>query len=305
MQKRIDSQEQSMDYRAMNFDWNHAKAFLISAELGSFSAAAKALNVSQTTLGRQVAALEEELGLMLFARVGGGLEITPSGLTLIDHVKKMGEAANMFSLSASGKATSLEGKVCISASESFAVFELPRLVKEMKRLQPKIQIEIISTNESSDIKKREADIAIRNYRPTQADLIAKKINTETFHLYATKEYLESIGPMKKLKDLAKADFVGMGVNEHIVKDFNQKGMEISLNNFKTDTNSHLAHWQLAKEGLGIGLMAGRVGDKDPSMFRVLDHLLPDLSFDNWLVTHKELKTSNRIRYVFDFIYENF
>ena len=107
-----------MDWRSVNFDWNRARAFLVTAEEGSLSAAARALGMAQPTLGRQVDALEDELGVVLFARVGRGLTLTPSGLELLDHVRAMGEAATRVSLAAAGQSQSIEGTSCISASET-------------------------------------------------------------------------------------------------------------------------------------------------------------------------------------------
>ena len=88
-----------MDWRAVKFDWNRARAFLVTAEEGSLSAAARALGMAQPTLGRQVDALENELGIVLFERVGRGLTLTPGGLELLDHVRAMGEAAGRLSRS--------------------------------------------------------------------------------------------------------------------------------------------------------------------------------------------------------------
>src|SRR6187397_415258 len=104
-----------MDWRSSKFDWNRARAFLVTAEEGSLSAAARALRMTQPTLGRQVRALEEELGIALFERVGRGLTLTASGLELLDHVRGMGESANRVALSASGQSQTIEGPICITA----------------------------------------------------------------------------------------------------------------------------------------------------------------------------------------------
>lgn len=100
-----------MDWRAVRFDWNRARAFLVTAEEGSFSAAARALGMAQPTLGRQVAGLEEELGVTLFERVGSTLELTSAGLDLLEQVRAMGEAAMRASLVATGRAEAIEGTV--------------------------------------------------------------------------------------------------------------------------------------------------------------------------------------------------
>ena len=115
-----------MDWRSITFDWNRARAFLVTAEEGSLAAAARSLGMTQPTLGRQVAALEREIGLDLFTRRGRGLELTPNGIKLLEHVRQMGDAANQFSLSASGKSDVIEGEVSITASELFSTFILPQ-----------------------------------------------------------------------------------------------------------------------------------------------------------------------------------
>lgn len=164
-----------MDWNGINFDWNRARAFLATAESGSLSAAARSMAMTQPTLGRQVSALEEELEVVLFERVGRGLRLTPAGFELLEHVRKMGEAASAIALSAAGKSTAVEGSVSISASEVDAALRLPPILKRIRDRHPGIDIVIVATNAESDLRLREADIAIRNYRPTQETLIARRV----------------------------------------------------------------------------------------------------------------------------------
>src|SRR5512140_236967 len=196
-----------MDWRSVKFDWNRAKAFLVTAEEGSLSAAARALGVAQPTLGRQVDALEEELGVILFERVGRGFALTPSGHELLEHVRAMGDAANRVSLAAAGQSQSSEGTVCIAASETYAAMLLPPIVAKLRRTEPGLQIEIVASTKASDLRRREADIAIRNFQPSEPDLIAKKIRDVPARLYATPSYLERIGNPKLPYALRNADFI--------------------------------------------------------------------------------------------------
>ncbi|WP_426357327.1 LysR family transcriptional regulator [Pseudocolwellia sp. HL-MZ19] len=106
-----------MDRRSIKFDWNRARAFLVTAEEGSLSAAARSLGMTQPTIGRQISALEKELGVSLFERTNSGLVLTQSGTDLMAQVKVMRDAANNLSLMASGHAETVEGSVCISATE--------------------------------------------------------------------------------------------------------------------------------------------------------------------------------------------
>ncbi len=289
-----------MDWRSIKFDWNRARAFLVTAEEGSLSAAARAMNMAQPTLGRQVSALEEELGVVLFERRGRGLELTNSGLELVDHVRSMAEAANRLSLSASGKSTSLEGSVCITATDITAVFVMPALIAKLRRQEPGIRVELIASNSSSDLKRREADIAIRAYRPAQADLIAKKVRNVPWSLYASKEYLERLGNPTTPDGFDDADFIGFDQSERLVAALGPMGFNLTKDNFTVITENHIAHWELVRQGAGISPMPTELGDTDPSIKQILPNLGP-LDSELWLAAHRELRTSRRIRTVFDFL----
>ncbi len=291
-----------MDWRSVKFDWNRARAFLVTAEEGSLSAAARALGMAQPTLGRQVDALEEELGVILFERVGRGFRLTPSGHELLDHVRAMGEAASKVSLSAAGQSQSIEGTVSIAASEGMAAFILPPIIVKLRRAQPGIGIEIVTSNKVSDLRRREADIAIRNFRPTEPDLVAKKIRDFPARLYATPAYLDSIGNPRLPYDLRNADFVSIDGSGMFLKGLNALGLNLTERNFPILTENYLVMWALVKHGLGIGIQDGEIGDAEPLVRRALPDLEP-LVFPIWLVAHRELNTSRRVRAVFDLLAE--
>jgi DNA-binding transcriptional LysR family regulator len=291
-----------MDWRSVKFDWNKARAFLVTAEEGSLSAAARALGMAQPTLGRQVDGLEQELGIVLFERVGRGLTLTPSGLELLDHVRDMGEAAGRVSMTALGQSQALEGTICISASETYAAVLLPPIIAKLRIMEPGIQVEIVVANHASDLRRREADIAIRNFRPTEPDLIAKKIGDAEAILYATPDYIEKIGNPTKPYDLRHADFVNMDHSGMMLKGLNTLGLGLTEANFPLLTESYLVMWELVRQGAAIGILDAHIGDTDPVVRRVLPDLEP-LVFPIWLVSHRELTTSRRIRRVYDFLAE--
>ena len=291
-----------MDWRSVKFDWNKARAFLVTAEEGSLSAAARALSMAQPTLGRQVDGLEKELGIVLFERVGRGLTLTPSGLELLEHVRDMGEAAGRVSLTALGQSQALEGTICISASETYAAVLLPSIITKLRKMEPGIQVEIVVANHASDLRRREADIAIRNFRPTEPDLMAKKIGDADAVLYATPDYIAKISNPTKPYDLRHADFVNMDHGGMMLKGLNTLGLGLTEANFPLLTESYLVMWELVRQGAGIGVLDAYIGDADPIVRRVLPDLEP-LVFPIWLVAHRELKTSRRIRMVYDFLAE--
>jgi DNA-binding transcriptional LysR family regulator len=182
-----------MNWNAISFDWNQARSFLAVAEEGSLSAAAMALKLTQPTVTRQLAALEEDLNVTLLERTGRTVSLTPAGLDLLDHVRAMAEGANMMSLAASGQSQDIEGKVRVTASEMTAVYLLPDILHRLSQTAPDLQLEIAADNSVRDLLLREADIAIRHMRPEQPNLIAKLACDQTMRFYAVKEYITHTG----------------------------------------------------------------------------------------------------------------
>lgn len=266
------------------------------------SAAARALGLAQPTLSRQVAALEKELGLTLFERHGRGLELTPMGQRLLEPLKAMSNAATEVSLLSAGYQGDIEGRVCLSVTDSIGEFMLPPILHELKQRYPGITIEIIATNSLSDLRRREADIALRAIQPTEGDLIARKLKTVNAYLYGTPSYLRLLGVGRSAKELAKADFIGFSENKQIIELFAESGLEINESNFAAISDSHSMHWQMVKAGLGIGIMLESIGDADPEVVRACDDFKPYVG-ELWLVAHKELRSNRRIKVVYDFLYE--
>lgn len=286
----------------MTFDWNAARAFLAAAEEGSLSAAARALGVSQPTLGRQVAALEQQLGVALFERVGRGMTLTAGGLELAEHVRAMGEAANRLSLGASGQSQSIEGVIRISASEAYAAYVLPPIVETLREAAPGLTVEIVATNALSDLRRREADIAVRNGRPTDPNLVARKIGDDGATFYATPGYLARAERPTRLEDLERMSFVGFDDNAQVIEGLANVGLTLGERNFPVSSANHLVNWELVKQGLGVGVMPTAIGDAEPKVERVLPDRTP-IRFPVWLVAHRELNTSRRVRLAFDLLAE--
>lgn len=290
-----------MDWRSVTFDWNRARAFLVTAEEGSLSAAARALGMTQPTLGRQVTALEEELGLVLFERVGRGLVLTQAGTQLMGHVRAMGEAAVGVSLAASGQAQAASGHVAVTASEIYSSWLMPQIARRLRKVAPGITLEVVASNEIRDLKRREADIAIRNARPEEPDLIGKMVGDDEGTFYATPDYLSRLGPIAEAQDLARADFVGFKDNSDFLEALQRRGIPVTPAHFPVLASSHAVHWEMARAGIGLGTVPCGLGDAAPDMRRVL----PDVRFrfPVWLVAHRELRTSPRVRIVWELLAE--
>ncbi len=288
-----------MKWKSVSFDWNQARAFLATVEEGSLSKAARALGQTQPTLGRQVMALEEELGVTLFERIGRSLVLTQAGLELLDHVKAMREAASRIALTASGQSQAIEGKVRITASDVMSAHILPPVLKQIRKAAPLLEIDIVAANDIRDLQLREADIAIRHVRPEQPDLIAKLIGEASGRFYASRSYLEEHGRPKSLEEMAERDFIGLGDNGRLIEHL-QPLISLSLDNFKVGSESGVVAWELARNGLGIIVMSDKVAMNLHDMEQVLPDVEPFM-FPIWLTVHRELHTSRRIRLVYDLL----
>jgi len=262
-----------MNWKTTHFDWNHARGFLATVEEGSLSAAARLLGVTQPTLSRQISALEVTLGVTLFERGHRSSALTESGLELVDHVR---------------------------ASDMIACYYLPTILRSLRDVAPDIQIELIVSNTLQDLKKREADIAIRHARPTQPDLIAKRIGDLTAHFAASKDYLDRHGRPKTLADMNEHDFIGFETPQRSVQVFNQFGLNLTEKNIVVCSESGAAAAALVSHGLGITIPTKNLIEHFEEL-ETLDVGLPTLPVPVWLVTHRELHTSRKIRIVYDHI----
>ena len=281
-----------------NLDWNQLKAFLETAETGSLSAAARKLGLTQPTLSRQVAAIEQSMGVTLFERVGKSMALTPTGLDLLEHARAMGAAAEALGLAATGSSQAVRGVVSVSATDAVATTLLPPLVKKLHDQEPGIAIDVIPSNALSDLLRREADIAIRHVKPEQPDLIARLIREATAYFYASESWVNAHGHPRSAEDAARLSFVGSDRSGQYLGYLRTHGLPLSEANFSCYADHSVAHWALVRQGMGIGVMMEEIALATPGMVRVLDDL-PPVRFPIWLVTHRELRTSKRIRMVFD------
>lgn len=287
-----------MNWNAISFDWNQVRAFLATAEEGSLSAAARALRSTQPTIGRQVSALEAHLGVTLFERAGRALVMTTAGHDLLEHVQAMGEAASRISIAAAGQSQDVAGCVTVTASELVAAAFLPPVLQKLRAEAPGIEVEIVVSDRIEDLTRRDADIAIRHVRPDQPDLIARHLADATAGFYASKGYLAARGRPKCAADLSEHVFVGPRDTVQMFEILETHGVSLSPDQFKVSADSGVVIWEMMRAGLGMTIMPQGLW---PHVTDV-EAILPDvvrIKFPVWLVTHRELRTSRRIRIVFD------
>lgn len=291
-----------MDTPLQTLDWALLQAFAAVAETGSLSAAARKLGQSQPTLGRQIRAAEAALGTSLFTRQPRGLALNDNGIALLPAVLEMQEAARRLSLTAAGQSQSLKGTVRITASVIFSHYSLPPILAAIRQAEPEIQIELAPSDSSENLLFREADIAVRMYRPTQDDVIARKLGEIKIGLFAHRDYIARRGMPTGYAELPQHEFVGLDRNTLIIDAMKQLGMSATREDFAIRCDDQAVYWELVKAGCGIGATQARLGLKVRNMVPVL----PDLPIENlpvWLVAAKALRQTPRIRRVYDMLAE--
>ena len=285
---------------AADFDWRLVRSFLAALDRGSLLAAARALRSSQPTLGRHVAELEAQLGVVLFERTGRGLLPTPTALRLAQSARAMEASADQLARSVSGAEAGVSGSVRITASVPVACVLLPPLLARMRTALPEVQVELVSSNEVSNLLRREADIALRMVPPEQASLVARKIGRVTLGAYAHRDYLRRHGTPRQFEDLLAHDIIGSDRDETLLRGFASFGFPVAKEAFSFRTDDLIAQWEAVRAGLGIGFIADYVARGDKLVLPLLPQLkVPPLPI--WLTVHREIRTSRRIRAVYDFL----
>jgi len=281
----------------MSFDWNLAKTFLAVADEGSLSAAARALGQTQPTVSRQIVALEHALSITLFERTGRSVVLTQAGVELLDHVRSMASGANMLSLAASGKSQLIEGQVRVTASELMSAYILPPILKDLSQQAPLLEIDVVADNGVRDLARREADVAIRHARSDQPNLIARRVRDQIMRFYASHAYLQHRG------EPTADDFYGHQIVSFVEADrmldyLLPVGLNLTRANFRLSSSSQFVALQMARAGLGMIILPDQIAMAFPDLVPVLNGLKA-FRVPTWLVAHRELRTSRRIRRVFD------
>ncbi len=286
----------------VSFDWTHLRSFTAVADCGSLSGAARELASSQPTVGRHIQALEADLGARLFERTGSGLGLTPTGAELLEQARLMRDAATRVSLIAEGRSETVAGTIRITASEIAATYILPSILTALRHAEPEIDVELVASDRSENLLQREADIAVRMYRPTQADVITRKVCDLDIGMYAAHSYIEKRGRPASLADFAHHDVIGYDRSDLIIKGFQAAGLDVTRAFFPFRCDNQVVCWRMVAAGYGVGFNQTHIGDAEPAVERLqVDAALP--AFPVWLTAHSELKTSPRVRRVFDFLAE--
>ena len=282
------------------FDWSLVRSFLAVLEKGSLLAASRDLQLSQPTIGRHVAELESQLGLVLFDRNGRGLLPTEAAYHLAESARIMQSGADQLARNVLGADLGASGTVRITASQPVSCYVLPPLLAQMRLSLPDVQVELVASNEVSNLLRREADIAVRMVQPQQASIIARGVGKVTLRACAHQDYLRRRGVPRQPNDLLAHDLIGGDRNDDTLKGFAAQGLVVGREQFAFRADDLIVVWQAVRAGLGVGFVSEHLIRSDPAVIPVLPKLKIE-PLPVWLAVHKEIRTSKRIRAVYDFL----
>ncbi len=281
-------------------DWTLIQTFLAVAKHGSYTAAAQDIGQSQPTVGRHINQLEAQLGTTLFQRETRGHSLTEAGQGLLQHARSMEENAARLMLSAAGQADKVKGVVRVTASIVVSHYLLPPIFARIRAAEPEIELELHPSDDTDNLLFREADIAVRMYRPEQLDVITKRVGAQKFGIFATRAYLDRRGRPETMADLFAHDFIGYDRSDLMIRGMRQMGINADRSMFSIRCDNQTVYLELLRAGCGLGVAPLNIAGPDPRLERVVPDLpIPDLPI--WLTAHQALRNTPRIRLVFDLL----
>lgn len=282
----------------MAFEWDDARIFLAVHRTGSLSAAGRQLRVNQSTVGRRLGALEEAIGARLFDRTPDGYVITQPGERFLAHAERMENEADDVAREIAGEESRLTGTVRVTGADAFSVRVLAPLLARLHDRYPEIDLVLVADSRTLSLTKREADIGIRSPRPKEPSLVTRKVADLAYGLYASRAYLDARGTPRPGSDFDGHDFVGF--EEAIGPEASWYTQNVRRGRVVVRSNRTLAVLDLAQRDAGLALLPCYLADPEPRLVRVLGP--PDtITMELWVVLHKDLRHTARIRACADFI----
>ena len=288
-----------MNNQTVMVNWQSWHYFVTAAESGTVSKAASTLAISQPTLSRQLVDLEKQLGQALFNRSTQGITLTEFGLILLEEAKLMQCSAFRLQRLVGGHTTALSGRLRLSANELLANYYLPNILPTFLNQYPDISVEIEVTNQASNIDKRDADVAIRMFRPTQIDLVARHLFDIPLGFYASRGYLEKVGTPHSPESLLEHRILGYDRDTQIEQGSQLLGWNLKNEDFKLRCDFMPIQIELARNDGGIVATHCELATKLSLQKIEIGIELPKLPV--YLVCHRDVQHNQKIRVMMDYL----
>ncbi|KAB0495576.1 LysR family transcriptional regulator [Pseudomonas vancouverensis] len=279
-------------------NWDDAKVFLAVCRESTLRGAARVLGVDQATVGRRITALEKSLSATLFLRTSEGYALTAVGEAALKAVEKMEHSALELERQIQGLDDHLTGTVRVSTTDSMAIDYLIPAIARLHRHHPDVRVQLDATTQILSLAKREADIAVRNTRPDNPDLIARRIARWPVGLYASHAYVDAHGVPTPGSAFAGHDLVVYQPHLQGNKEMTLVSEPVGKGRIVASLSSSLLVRRSIAAGIGIGELSVNVGEKE-GLLRLWPERTRPLPYDVWLVTHADLRHTARVRAVID------
>lgn len=282
------------------FDWNDLRYFLELARRGTLSAAALRLGVDHTTVARRIAALEGNLGVILFTRANRAYALSEEGRRLLAHAEKMEGNSLELMDEVAPAATGPVGTVRLATPEAIGSQFIARHCASLRARHPGINLELVAETREASFSRREADAAISLAKPALGRVISEKLGDYRLRLYAAPAYLQKHPPIVRLSDLKQHHFIWYVDDLLPIPELRMLDKAINEPHVVFRTTSVIAQANAAEAGLGIALLPCFVADRMKALTTVLPREI-SIMRELWLTVHEELTSHAPMQCVGDFL----
>jgi DNA-binding transcriptional LysR family regulator len=281
----------------MALNWDDMRVFLAVARHGNLSAAARHIKVTQPTVGRRLAQLEETLSARLFDRLPDGLVQTAAGAELLPIAKDMEHAAETLERRQATLPDQVSGTVRLSVFETPAQF-LTNHLSEVRQRLPEIEIEIAIAHVNANLSKREADLVVRACLPESQELIARKLGTLSYAVYGTPGYIENNPSARGQSRYTECTWVSFDDDHAYFPGHAWLREHLEGRPPAVRVNNGLVLHDAIRKGAGLGVLPCFAGDSDPCLER-LTAPLNNVESDMHIIVHPDLRQLPNVRAVMD------
>lgn len=285
-------------------NWDDARVFLAVCRESTLRGAARVLGVDQATVGRRITALEKSLSATLFLRTSEGYALTAVGEAALKAAEKMEHSALEMQRQIQGLDDRLTGIVRVSTTDSMAIDFLIPAIARLHAQHPDVRVQLDASTQILSLSKREADIAVRNTRPDNPDLIARRIARWPVGLFASRDYVEAHGVPAPGSAFEGHDLVVYQPYLQGNKDITLVSEPLGRGRIVSSLSSGLLVRRAIAAGIGLGEIPVYMGERD-GLVRLWPERTRPVPYDVWLVTHADLRHTARVRVVIDEIVAGF
>ena len=279
-------------------NWDDARVFLAVCRASTLRGAARVLGVDQATVGRRINALEKSLGATLFLRTSEGYALTAVGEAAVRSVENMERSALDLERQILGLDDRLTGTVRVSTTDSLAIDFLIPAIARLHDKHPDVRVHLDASTQILSLAKRESDIAVRNTRPDNPDLIARRIARWPVGLFASQAYIDRHGVPAPGSLFEGHDLVVYQPYLQAQKDLTLVSEPVGRGRIVAALSSSLLVRRSIAAGIGIGEIPVYTGERD-GLVRLWPDRTRPLPYDVWLVTHADLRHTARVRVVME------